>query len=206
MANKTSNNQMPSNKFETTPNEQNRIVEEKWTTNAKWIVVLLVLLVIVLVVVILTEKVANGDNLVNAIENFSTILSIVLSVSSIAFAGYTSIETGRQYHNMSRAVTQIETANKIMSENYRDLLKHYHDTVRHFSNHLRYQNTNQQNHVPNAPNQITMVKGNSTYANTQKPASGSVSPNANIVIQPSTESAGDGGDDKKVIKQTTTEP
>lgn len=205
MANKTPNNKMPSNKYEAIPNEQNKVVEEKWTTNAKWIVFLLVLLVIVLVVVILTERVSNGDNLVNAVENFSTILSIVLSVSSIAFAGYTSIETGRQYHNMSRAVTQIETANKIMSENYRDLLKHYHDTVRHFSNQLRYQSTNQTNHVPNTPSQIIGVKGNATHINTPKPVGGNVSAKANIVIQPSTESTVNVGDDKKEITQTTTE-
>lgn len=65
--------------------------------------------------------------------NFSTILSIFLSISSIAFAGYTSIEIGRQFHFMSRAVEEIRVTNNIMSENYKNLLNHYHDTVSSFS-------------------------------------------------------------------------
>ena len=61
-------------------------------------------------------------------------MSIVLSISSIAFAAYTSIETGRQFHFMSRAVEEIRTSNGIMSDNYKNLLKHYHDTVSSFVN------------------------------------------------------------------------
>ena len=105
-----------------------------WSTNAKWIVSLLVIIVISLIAMILNENVINGDKLLSALENFSTILSIVLSISSIAFAAYTSIETGRQFHFMSRAVEEIRTSNGIMSDNYKNLLKHYHDTVSSFVN------------------------------------------------------------------------
>ena len=86
------------------------------------------------IAMILKGYIVNGDNLLSALENFSTILSIVLYISSIAFAAYTSIETGRQFHFMSRAVEEIRTSNGIMSDNYKNLLKHYHDTVSSFVN------------------------------------------------------------------------
>lgn len=124
-------NQVPSNLLGDARNKNEKC---GWSTNAKWIVSLLVIIVISLIAMILNQNVVNGDNLLSALENFSTILSIVLSVSSIAFAAYTSIETGRQFHFMSRAVEEIRTSNDIMSDNYKDLLKHYHDTVSSFVN------------------------------------------------------------------------
>lgn len=128
---KNLNNQVQSNLLEDAKNTNEK---SGWSTNAKWIVSLLVMIVISLIAMILKGYVVNGDKLLSALENFSTILSIVLSVSSIAFAGYTSIETGRQFHFMSRAVEEIRTSNEIMSDNYKNLLKHYHDTVNSFVN------------------------------------------------------------------------
>ena len=125
------NNQVPSNLL---GDARNRKEKSGWSTNAKWIVSLLVIIVISLIAMILNENVINGDKLLSALENFSTILSIVLSISSISFAAYTSIETGRQFHFMSRAVEEIRTSNSIMSDNYKNLLKHYHDTVSSFVN------------------------------------------------------------------------
>ena len=101
----------------------------EWPSNAKWIVSLLAITIMMLLTWILTKKVVAGNVLLSALENFSTILSIVLSFSSIAFAGYTSIETGRQFNSMSRAVEEIRTSNRMMSDNYKILLEHYHDTV-----------------------------------------------------------------------------
>lgn len=123
------NNQSPTNMVDEIKIEEPTVRATKWPTNAKWIISLLVLAVICLLVFILENFVMQGDNLLSALTNFSTILSIFLSVSSIAFAGYTSIETGRQFHYMSRAVEEIRTSNRIMSENYQNLLEHYHDTV-----------------------------------------------------------------------------
>lgn len=102
-------------------------------TNTIWIISILILMVILLATWILTNYIKDGNNLVNLLVNFSTLLSIVLSVSSIAFAGYTSIETGRQYYNMAKAVEEIRTTNGIMSENYKNLMEHYHETVKLFS-------------------------------------------------------------------------
>lgn len=84
---------------------------KKWPTNAKWVIFMLILFVALLTVWILESFVVEGDKLLTALVDFSTILSIFLSVSSIAFAGYTSIETGRQFHYMSRAVEEIRTSN-----------------------------------------------------------------------------------------------
>ena len=122
------NNQVPSNLL---GEARNKNEKSGWSTNAKWIVSLLVMMVISLIAMILNENIVNGDKLLSALEKFSTILSIVLSIS---FAAYTSIETGRQFHFMSRAVEEIRTSNGIMSDNYKNLLKHYHDTVSSFVN------------------------------------------------------------------------
>lgn len=150
MADKTiQNSTIPSNNVKDNLSDEAIVEKTKWTTNAKWIVGILILIVLLLLSVILKDCVVQGDNLIHGIENFSTILSIFLSITSMAFAGYTSIETGRQYHSMSKAVTQIETTNKIMSSNYRDLLRHYHDTVKHFSKYMGEAYGNQQqNHAP----------------------------------------------------------
>lgn len=121
--------------------------ESKWTTNAKWVIGILTILLMVLLSYIITSRIEDGDDLLEALVNFSTILSIVLSVSSIAFAGYTSIETGRQFHFMSRAVEEIRTTNRIMSDNYKDLLNHYHDTVKTFSELMNKQIVSSQSNL-----------------------------------------------------------
>lgn len=174
MANITPNNLSPSNRTNMVTTDDNREVEKKWPTNAKWIVNLLALVVLLLIARILTNFIYNGDNLLHAIENFSTILSIFLSVSSIAFAGYTSIETGRQYHSMTKAVKEIETSSKLMSENYRDLLKHYHDTVKDFSTQMSNGYGGQNNQIRNNEPAITGIKGNTTASNTPPQESGNI--------------------------------
>lgn len=101
----------------------------RWNVHIKWTVGVLVFLLIGSVSFIIANTMVDGEALLRSLNTFSTILSIVLSVSSIAFAAYTSIETGRQFHLMSRAVEEIRVTNRIMSDNYKDLLGHYHDTV-----------------------------------------------------------------------------
>lgn len=137
----TITNQTPSNKVDELKGKERNGRSTHWPTNAKWVIFLLILLVIFLFVWILENNVVEGDNLLSALVNFSTILSIVLSISSIAFAGYTSIETGRQFHYMSRAVEEIRTSYRIMSDNYKNLLGHYHDTVSRFSEILEQRST-----------------------------------------------------------------
>jgi hypothetical protein len=132
----TNNNQSQNNTIRNSYNDvpfQKHSSNCSCSTNTKWVIGILVLTVILLTTWILTNYIKDGNNLVNLLVNFSTLLSIVLSVSSIAFAGYTSIETGRQYYNMAKAVEEIRTTNGIMSENYKNLMEHYHETVKLFS-------------------------------------------------------------------------
>lgn len=77
------NNQSPTNMVDSIKMKESLAKGSKWPTNAKWIISLLVLAVICLLVFILENFVMQGDNLLSALTNFSTILSIFLSVSSI---------------------------------------------------------------------------------------------------------------------------
>lgn len=153
------NNQSPTNKVDGIKMKGSLAKGSKWSTNAKWIISLLALAVICLLILILENFVMQGDNLLSALTNFSTILSIFLSISSIAFAGYTSIETGRQFHYMSRAVEEIRTSNRIMSENYKNLLDHYHDTVNTFSKIFE-----QKTHTSNTTGTYSVDVGNISNA------------------------------------------
>lgn len=63
-----------------------------------WVIFLLI--IIIGLVALLIFKVPNGQDLVDYVTNFSTILSIILSVSSISYAYYTSRDTSSQYQRM----------------------------------------------------------------------------------------------------------
>ena len=123
------------------------------------------ILLIGLLSYVITNCIEDGDSLLEALVNFSTLLSIVLSISSIAFAGYTSIETGRQFHFMSRAVEEIRTTNRIMSDNYKDLLNHYHDTVKTFSELMNKQIVNGQSNLMSTVDDVVV---NSVTNNSEK--------------------------------------
>lgn len=159
---KLPNNQSASNTIEEIKNSEKSSKGTGWPTNALWIISLLMLVLMLLATWILKSFVVGGDGLLSALENFSTILSIVLSVSSIAFAGYTSVETGRQFHYMSRAVEEIRTSNRIMSDNYKNLLDHYHDTVSSFSKMFGQQSDGLKNNKVNdvSANNINNVRVN----------------------------------------------
>lgn len=161
---KLPNNQSASNTIENIKNSEKLSKGTGWPANALWIIFLLVLVLMLLTTWILKSFVVSGDGLLSALENFSTILSIVLSISSIAFAGYTSVETSRQFHYMSRAVEEIRTSNRIMSDNYKNLLDHYHDTVNSFSKILTQQEDGLKNNkISTIPtNNISNVRGNGT--------------------------------------------
>lgn len=149
------NNQSPNNTIDNSNIDlsfQDKPTDTCCKTNTKWIISILFLIVLLLSAWIVTNYIKDGNNLVDLLMNFSTLLSIVLSVSSIAFAGYTSIETGRQYYFMAKAVEEIRTTNRIMSENYKDLMEHYHETVKLFSTILEnHANNGSSNRVSDIP-------------------------------------------------------
>ena len=92
-------------------------------TTIIWVILILLALITILSAYIVTKRIFNGDNLLEGISNFSTLLSIILSISSISFAYYTSHQTSRQYENMSTAVTEIKESNRHMEKNNTMLLR-----------------------------------------------------------------------------------
>lgn len=99
-------------------------------TSIVWILLILVVIIIILLDVLVSEKAVNGDNLLYSLVNFATLLSIFLSVSSICFALYTSMQTSRQYDNMSQAVTEIKATNEFMKSSNSQLFRNIKDIAR----------------------------------------------------------------------------
>ncbi len=73
------------------------------------------------------KNLPEGSVLIDAITNFSTILSIILSISSILFAYYTSRDTSMQYRSMEKALEEVRVTNKFMAENNSILLQQVKD-------------------------------------------------------------------------------
>lgn len=105
------------------PSHSGVIVNPFLLTSIIWVVLILLALLTILSAYIVTKRIIDGDNLLEGISNFSTLLSIILSISSISFAYYTSHQTSRQYENMSTAVTEIKESNRHMEKNNAMLLR-----------------------------------------------------------------------------------
>lgn len=63
----------------------------------------------------------NGDSLVALLTNFATILSIILSISSIAYAYSTSHDTARQFAEIDKMVAQMRENNEEIRKNIREI-------------------------------------------------------------------------------------
>lgn len=96
-------------------------------TSIVWVIIILLIVIVYLLTRLLSDKVVNGGDLLDSLVNFATILSIFLSISSICFALYTSLQTTRQYDNMSQAVTEIKVTNSSMDRNNTMLFKYIKD-------------------------------------------------------------------------------
>lgn len=94
--------------------ESNSNVELK--TSLCWLIILLVIMVVFLLTIKI-DKIPNGEVLVTYISNFSTMLSIILSISSIFFAYYTSRDTSMQYRSMEKALEEVRITNRSITEN-----------------------------------------------------------------------------------------
>lgn len=73
--------------------------------NLGWIICVLVLILAAVIATKVTDL--KSDRLVSALSNFSMILSIILSISSILFAYFTSRDTNNQYIAMGKAIEEI---------------------------------------------------------------------------------------------------
>ena len=125
-------NNIPSNKNSSDikkPNGSNHL-KPYILTSIIWLLLILVVIIVILLNVVVSDKSVNADHLLYSIVNFATILSIFLSVSSICFALYTSMQTSRQYDNMSQAVTEIKATNEFMKSNSSQLLRNIRDIAK----------------------------------------------------------------------------
>ena len=91
-----------------------------------WTLAILILIIVLLLTCGL-KNLPEGSVLIDAITNFSTILSIILSISSILFAYYTSRDTSMQYRSMEKALEEVRVTNKFMAENNSILLQQVKD-------------------------------------------------------------------------------
>lgn len=92
----------------------------KWRCNAWWIASFIFVLVALLVSFVLIKL--DCDTLVGAITNFSTILSIILSISSIAYSYTTSHDTARQFAEIDKIVAKMRENNEDMKNNNSQML------------------------------------------------------------------------------------
>lgn len=88
-----------------------------------WIIGVLCFTVVALITFILTNRIGKGDNLLKGIENFSTVLSIILSITSILYTTFTSHDTSRQLSATQCAVGEIREASNIIAKNNSEMLQ-----------------------------------------------------------------------------------
>ena len=99
--------------------------------NLFWVICILV----ICLVIVLSQKVTDlsSDRLISILTNFSTLLSIVLSISSILFAYYTSRDTNNQYVAMGKALAEIRAASYQSIINNSDLITQVESIARDVS-------------------------------------------------------------------------
>ena len=92
----------------------------RWKCNFWWVVCSIVILVALGGSLVLCNL--ECDTLIVAITNFATILSIILSISSIAYAYSTSHDTARQFAEIDKTVARMRENNEDMKNNNSQIL------------------------------------------------------------------------------------
>lgn len=92
----------------------------RWKCNFWWIVCSVVILVALGGSMVLCNL--ECDTLIVAITNFATILSIILSISSIAYAYSTSHDTAKQFAEIDKTVARMRENNEDMKNNNSQML------------------------------------------------------------------------------------
>lgn len=128
MANKQNNNKFKQEEYDALIKDVRSSAEKK--VNTIWVICILSFLVALLIVWCISQYVQNGDNLIHGIENFATIISILLSITSILYAHYTSETTSRQNSDIASAVTEIKTFSQFMSTNNQMVLSQIRDITK----------------------------------------------------------------------------
>lgn len=99
--------------------------------NLSWVIVLLAICLIGIVSLKTTEF--GSERLVSILSNFSMLLSIILSISSILFAYFTSRDTNNQYIAMGKALEEVRAASYQSIINNSDLLSQVESIARDVS-------------------------------------------------------------------------
>lgn len=92
--------------------------------NLGWIIAILVFIAILLATCKL-DAIAC-PNLITGLTNFATLLSIILSISSILFAYFTSQNTSRHFDDMSTMLAEVKEINNSIKSNNEMLINMVH--------------------------------------------------------------------------------
>lgn len=98
--------------------------------NLGWVIAILVTIILILTTVKF-NCIVGGEEFMNGIVNFATFLSIILSISSILFAFFTSRDTSQQYSAMDKAIGEMRETHRSISANNSDLLKRVNEVSEH---------------------------------------------------------------------------
>lgn len=97
-----------------------RMKQYRMKCNIIWGIVVVILLLCAFGSFLL-QKISSND-VVMAVTNFATILSIILSISSIAYSYSTSHDTARQFAEIDKTVAQMKENNEEIKRHNTDML------------------------------------------------------------------------------------
>ena len=112
--------------------DSNRTINKHYLIycNLGWVISILIIVILILTTAKF-NNIVNGENLMNGIVNFATFLSIILSISSILFAFFTSRDTSQQYSAMDKAIGEMRETHRVISANSSDLLQRVNEVSEH---------------------------------------------------------------------------
>lgn len=102
-------------------------VQNKTRTNFWWSIGILAFLVIASVCVIILRVDLCELRIMRYLSFLATIMSIVLSVFSIAFSYYSMTSSSEQWGHARNAITEIETLSNVMTKNNTQLFQNVVD-------------------------------------------------------------------------------
>lgn len=97
-----------------------RMKQYRIKCNVIWGIMMIILLVCAFGSFLLHK--ISSNNVIMAVTNFATILSIILSISSIAYSYSTSHDTARQFAEIDKTVAQMKENNEEIKRHNADLL------------------------------------------------------------------------------------
>lgn len=90
----------------------------------------------------------SGDSLISLLTNFATVLSIILSISSIAYSYSTSHDTARQFAEIDKMVAQMRENNEEIRKNILEISRDVHYSNSAIDNTRDLGNANLKSNLP----------------------------------------------------------